>query len=221
MGGRQLKTPRTNSFSYNFIVVECEANTETEFDIIISTSLVERQCWFDAPDVCHASYNLNIFVINSIIFTQVQKAYDILESQQRAQNQSAQVVHKYQIDGTCPHHLIVLEIPNTEIQGAVSNALTSDKTTVKPGDTTSQLTAKSPADTMKNAKHPLSVSLENLWVRACVWSVFAVNFMNHKSIYSRTLLYRLSDYFKGNTRMAMKCELLGPICEYLKKSFNL
>ncbi|XP_058975876.1 transmembrane protein 87A-like [Musca domestica] len=157
--------------------LECEANTETEFDIIISTSLVERQCWFDAPDV--------------------QKAYDILESQQRAQNQSAQVVHKYQIDGTCPHHLIVLEIPNTEIQGAVANALTSDKTTIKPGDT-SQLTAKSPADTMKNAKHPLSPTNRPLYT------------VSHDGIYELTITVETKTPEAAEFSAMVTVEMLGP-----------
>lgn len=59
-----------------------------------------------------------------------------------------------QSSGTCPHHLIVLEIP-TDVGAAAADPL--NRVTIKPGDA-SPLTAKSPADTMKNAKHPLSVS---------------------------------------------------------------
>ncbi|XP_075152292.1 transmembrane protein 87A [Haematobia irritans] len=153
--------------------LECESNLE--FDITITVSLVERQCWFDAPDL--------------------QKAYDVMENQQRNQNQSNLVARKYQIPGSCPHHLIVLDIPN-ELDLFAANAL--DSAVTKKSVDQPTLTAKSPADTMKNAKHPLSPTNKPLYT------------VSHDGIYELSITIEAKTPEPMEFTALVTVEMLGP-----------
>ncbi|XP_023298268.2 transmembrane protein 87A [Lucilia cuprina] len=118
-----------------YVKIECQTNSASSFNIQISWSLVERQCWFDAPDL--------------------QKAYIDYDNQQRAQNKSTQLEIKGILNATCPNHLIVLEIPNNV--DASNSALKSTTVANVPSKQNNvALTAKSPVDNLKNSKHPLS-----------------------------------------------------------------
>lgn len=66
-----------------------------------------------------------------------------MENQQRAQNQTNQLARKYKITDKCPHHLIILEIPD-EMDGT-ANALTAGPANTNSGALS--LTAKSLSDT--------------------------------------------------------------------------
>ncbi|KAM7354467.1 transmembrane protein 87A isoform 2-T2 [Cochliomyia hominivorax] len=115
-----------------FVNIECNTNSENPFDIEISWTLVERQCWFDAPEI--------------------QKAYIDFDNHQRTLNQSSQLDIKGSLITTCPNHIIVLEDAD-----ASNSALKSTTAANVPSKSNNvALTAKSPVDNLKNSKHPLS-----------------------------------------------------------------
>lgn len=64
-------------YSKLFALVECQTDNPNGFEIQITWSLVERQCWFDAPDVSLACYSYMYYGIenNSLMLSDSKGLY--------------------------------------------------------------------------------------------------------------------------------------------------